>query len=106
DLILFNCVSCVSSESTKLGKSVSTFDRGLCDFGLPSQPSNFLETCWVLSLLGYGSSVGGIKSLPSGLKGWGRHVMGLEALARKRVDFDYHGVDFDFSELTFVDHGL
>nr|GEY91264.1 reverse transcriptase domain-containing protein [Tanacetum cinerariifolium] len=73
-----------SSECTKLGKSISTFDHGLCDFGLPSQPSNFLETCWVLFLLGYGSSGGGIKSLPSGLKGWGRHVMGLEALAGKR----------------------
>nr|GEX43643.1 reverse transcriptase domain-containing protein [Tanacetum cinerariifolium] len=84
ELILFNCVSGVSSECTKLGKLISTFDHGLCDFGLPSQPSNFLKTCWVLSLLGYGSSGGGIKSLPSGLKGWGRHVMGLEALAGKR----------------------
>nr|GFB08672.1 hypothetical protein [Tanacetum cinerariifolium] len=39
--------------------------------------------------------------ITSGLLGWGAHVSELGW-----VDFDFPGVDFDFLELTFVDHGL
>nr|GEX63033.1 hypothetical protein [Tanacetum cinerariifolium] len=59
----------------------------------------------VLQIWGRGKDFGGFGRVsPYGWEGLTIKVqMGLGVL---RVDFDFPGVDFDFSELTFVDHGL
>nr|GEZ90428.1 hypothetical protein [Tanacetum cinerariifolium] len=88
---------------------------------LDIKPLIFLKSCGITIFLVPGDSGWGKEVLPSGLKGWRGHVMRLEALAGKTCIvatvgpssyisfifcFGFVGVDFDFSELTFIDHGL